>query len=106
MLDLAGSALTRIAPTTASCRAEGEPIARLELHAGLLHQLLPTAFVANEHRLVHRAALAAVQAPGRILRALVVHVGDAFLQRAIRQVDTEPAAMLAGAAGIRAQRKA
>ena len=64
------------------------------------------AVVADQHRLVDGAGLAAGEPPGRILRALVVDVGDAFLQRPIGQIDAEPAAMLAGAAGIRAQGKA
>src|SRR5205823_10693432 len=47
--------------------------------------------------------LAATESPGRILGALVVHVGDACLQRAIGEIDAEPAAVCAGATGIGAQ---
>ena len=75
-------------------------------HAGRLAQPLLAAVVPDQHRLVDGAGLAAGEAPGRILRALVVDVGDALLQRPIGQVDAEPAAMLPGAAGIRAQGKA
>src|SRR5262249_5306090 len=95
-----------IAPAAATRGAEGEPIAGRQLHAGRLQQLLLGTVIANEHGFVHRATLAAAQTPGRVLRALVVHVGDTCLQRAIGQIDAEPAAMPAGAAGIRAQRKA
>src|SRR5262245_54293118 len=104
-LDLLAAALERIAPATAACRAEGEPVAGLELQAGRLAQPLLGAVAPDEDGLVDGAGFAAGKSPGRILGALVVHVGHAFLQRTIGQIDAEPAAMPAGAAGIRAQRE-
>src|SRR4029450_363477 len=95
----------RIAPAAASGGTEGEPVARRELNPSRLAQPLLAAVVADQHRLVDGAGLAAGKAPGGILRAPVVDVGDALLQGRIGQIDAEPTAMLAGAAGIRAQRE-
>ena len=61
---------------------------------------------ANKRRFVDGAGLAAVEAPGRILGALAIDVGDAGLQRPIGDFDAETAAMEARAAGIGAQREA
>src|SRR5262245_47741468 len=75
----------RVAPAAAAGGAEGEPVARLELHPGRLAQPLLAAVAPDQHCLVDRAGLAAAEPPGRVLRALVVDVGDAPLQRPIGQ---------------------
>src|SRR5262249_60032099 len=102
---LGALAHARIAPAAAAGGAEGELVARLERNSRRLLQALRAAVVAREHSLVDRAGLAAGKAPGRILGALVVDVGDALLQRAISEIGDEPAEKLAGAATIVAQRR-
>src|SRR5262249_29004189 len=103
-LDRRALAPARIAPSAAAGGAEGEPVAWPERDAGRLEKRRGAAVAPRQPRLVARARPAAVQPPGRILGALAVHVGNRLLQRAIGELDAEPAAMLAGAAGIGAQR--
>ena len=99
-------ALPRITPSAATGGAEGEPVAGLERDAGRLQQLRRAAVAPRQDGFVDRARLAATQAPGRILGAVAIHVRNALLQCAVGEIDAEPAAVLAGAPGIGAQREA
>src|SRR5690349_11412991 len=74
-LDLLGIALAWIAPAAAAGGAERQTVAGRKLHARRLQELLRAAIVSDQRGLVNGAGLAALQAPRRILGALVVDVG-------------------------------
>src|SRR5262249_25061679 len=96
-------AFTGIAVTTAAGGEEGDAVAGGDLDLGdLLHRGFAAVGAADE-TLIDGARLAAMQAPGRIAGAIEVDVGPALLQQLVGQLDAEPAAEFAGAAGVNTQ---
>src|SRR5579862_766585 len=99
-------ALVRVAPAAAASRRKDEPVAGHEGHAGRFFKLTFAAVRADERCVVDSAGLASVQTPGWVLGTLAIDISNAVLQRAIGEIDSKPAAMIAGTAGIRTQGKA
>src|SRR5438876_11360170 len=104
-VDLRARPPARVAPPAAAGGAEGETVAGRKRNAGCLAQVLAAAVRARHHGFIDGSGRPTMQAPRRILGALAIHIGNAVPQRAIGEFDAEPAAMLAGPAGVRAQRE-
>src|SRR5262245_12734043 len=65
-LDLFATALARIAPPSATRRAEGEPVAGLELQARRLAQFLLGAVAPDQDGFIHGAGISAGKPPRRV----------------------------------------
>src|SRR5258705_12915122 len=98
------SALLGLTIATAAGREESHDVAGRERDLGALqHHLLGAVSAAHDGG-VGGAGAAAMQAPGRIDRALTIDVGLAGLQHAVTHLESEPTAEAAGTAGIAAER--
>src|SRR5260221_6089557 len=90
----------RFAVAAAARRQETHRVARVKLDLGLLVNDVLLSVLSRDDAEIDRALAPAMEAPGRIGRALEIDVGLAALQAAIGERQAEPAAIAARAAAV------